>query len=181
MSKTNIKISLKDDVSRKAYHRQYYLLRKTNQHKPTLKKILNDEDASKTYYQRNRDIVLEKMRTDEFKQKRKEYNKSYYLKNKEALDKRSANRNNTNKELLTIEIMCKECQISIKKYGVSKHIKTENHKFNIEFPEHKYSKTICYECHSFYENKTTHQKSKKHISAVLNILKEQNELKNSEI
>lgn len=181
MSKTNINISLKDDVSRKEYNRQYYLLKKNNKHTPKTRNTKINADKSKTYYELNKEKILSKTRNDEYKNKKTEYNKSYYLKNKELIDKRSAVRNDTKHHLITINIWCIDCQTSVKKYCISKHIKTETHKFNVENPTHKYSKKVCYECHSFYENKTTHIKSKKHIQSQIQIQKEETDLLNSEL
>ena len=74
---------------------------------------------STTYYQKNRTRILNKIRSDEYKTKQKQYQRNYYLNNrKERLIK---NRLYNSRSKHNTFIKCEKCGILIMKYERTKH------------------------------------------------------------
>lgn len=109
------------------------------------KKHLNydpDKVDNRTYYQKHREEILSKIRTEEYKKKQKLYQQNYYQENREERIKKI--KENDCYRKYNVYQHCKICKCLYKKYNLSKHKNCENYILSRYcHKKYTYSRCVC--------------------------------------
>ena len=118
------------------------IIREHNKSKKHLNYDPNKVLDTRTYYQKHRQQILSKIRTEEYKKKQKLYQQNYYMENREERIKKI--KENDSYRKYNVYQKCKICKCLYRKYNLTKHKNCENHILKrFESKKYIYSRCVC--------------------------------------